>query len=162
GVPADDLAGEAQAAQRLRARGELHLRRRHLEDVGAAGRVENVRPLEEARERLAVLAVAEEPKAGRRRNLARDAAHVTAPAPKREVEGQPGHVTASDPEAHPRAAYLAVGCATAAAMRASAPSRTCAFGRCSDKVNAAPGEAGMSKSTIVSSSCDRSSSFVTK
>ncbi len=59
--------------------------RRHLENVRAAGGVEHVRPLEEARERLTVLAVADEPEAGGRRNLARHAAHVTAPAAKREV-----------------------------------------------------------------------------
>jgi len=74
GVPADDLAGEAYAAQGLRTRGEPHPGRRHLEDVGAAGGVEHIRPREEARERLAVLAVAEESKARGRRDLTRDAA----------------------------------------------------------------------------------------
>jgi hypothetical protein len=39
------------------------------------------------RERLAVLAVADEAEAGGRRDAARDAAHAAAPAPKREVQG---------------------------------------------------------------------------
>ena len=57
GVPAQDLAGEAQASHRVGARGEFYARGRHMEDVRSAGGVEHVRPIEEARERLAVLAV---------------------------------------------------------------------------------------------------------
>jgi hypothetical protein len=83
-VPAEDLAGELQAAHSVRARGQLHAARRHMEDVCSARWIEHVRPLEEARERLAVPAVADEAKAGVRRNVARDAAHVAAPAGKRE------------------------------------------------------------------------------
>src|SRR5262249_62381031 len=44
GVPADDLAGEAYAAQGLRTRGEPHPGRRHLEDAGAAPRVHPLPP----------------------------------------------------------------------------------------------------------------------
>ena len=84
-VPAEDLAGEAQAAHSVRARCKPHAARWHLEDVCPGRCVEHVRPLEEARERLAVLAVAEEAEAGVRRNFARDAAHAAAPAAKREV-----------------------------------------------------------------------------
>src|SRR6516165_6150047 len=74
-VPAQNLVGEAQAPHDVRARGELHAPGRHLEDVRSAGRVEHVRPLEETRERLAVLAVADEAEAGGRGDVARDAAH---------------------------------------------------------------------------------------
>jgi hypothetical protein len=87
GVPAQDLVGEAQTPHGVRARGELHAPGRHLEDVRSAGRVEHVRPLKKTRERLAVLAVADEAEAGGWRNVARDAARAAAPAPKREVQG---------------------------------------------------------------------------
>jgi hypothetical protein len=87
GVPAEDLAGEAQAAHGVGARGKLHAARRHLEDVCPARCIEHVRPLEKARERLAILAVADKSEAGGRCNLACDAAHVAAPAPKRQVLG---------------------------------------------------------------------------
>ena len=56
----------------VRARGELHAPGRHLEDVRSAGRVEHVRPLKETRERLAVLAVADEAEAAGRGNVACD------------------------------------------------------------------------------------------
>ena len=85
GVPAEDLARKAQAAHGVSAGGELHAAGRQLKNVGAAGGVEHVRPIEEARECLAVIAVADEPEAARRRNVARYAAHVTAPATKLEV-----------------------------------------------------------------------------
>jgi hypothetical protein len=62
-----------------------HAPGRHLEDVRSAGRVEHVRALEETRERLTVLAVADETEAGGRGNVARNTAHAAAPAPKREV-----------------------------------------------------------------------------
>ena len=55
-----------------------------MDDVGAAGVIEHVRPLEKARERLAVCAVADEAKGGVRRNLAGDATHVAAPAAEQE------------------------------------------------------------------------------
>src|SRR6516225_4274535 len=84
-VPAKDLVGEAQAAHRVHARGKLHATHWHLEDLGSVCCVEHVGPLEEARERLAVLAVADEAEAGVRRNFARDAAHAAALAAKREV-----------------------------------------------------------------------------
>src|SRR5215831_5661416 len=84
-VPAQDFAREPQAAQSLEARRERHLTRRHLENARAAGSVENVRSLEEARKRLAVLAVADEAEAGGRRNCAGDAAHTTTMASQRDV-----------------------------------------------------------------------------
>src|SRR5262249_44724209 len=49
--------------QSLGARRERNPTRRHLENVRAAGNVENVRSFEEARKRLAVLAVTDEAKA---------------------------------------------------------------------------------------------------
>src|SRR5450432_1289686 len=61
-----------------------------LEDVGAAGCVEHVGPPEKARERLAIAAVADKAKAGGRRNVYRDAAHVTAFAAKRKVQADVG------------------------------------------------------------------------
>jgi len=79
-VPAEDVGGEAQAAHSVHARSKLHTTRWHLEDLCSARCVEHVRPLEEARERLAVPAVADEAKAGVRRNFACDAAHAAAPA----------------------------------------------------------------------------------
>jgi hypothetical protein len=45
----------------------------------------HVRPFQEARKRLAVLAIADETEAGARRNFICDAAHVAAPAAKREI-----------------------------------------------------------------------------
>src|SRR6516162_226249 len=85
-VPAQNLVGEAQTPHGVRAGGELHAPGRHLEDVRSAGRVEHVGPLEETRERLAVLAVADDAEAGGRGDVTRDAAHAAAPAPKREVD----------------------------------------------------------------------------
>src|SRR5262249_14601299 len=84
-VPAEHLVGEAQAAHSVHARSKLHATRWHLEDLCSARRVEHVRPLEEARERLAVLAVADEAEAGVRRYFAGDAAHAATPAAQREV-----------------------------------------------------------------------------
>jgi hypothetical protein len=86
GVPAQNFVGEAQAPHGVRARDERHAPGRHLEDVRSAGRIEHVRPLEETRERLAVLAVADEAEAGGWGDVACDAAHAAAPAPKREVD----------------------------------------------------------------------------
>jgi hypothetical protein len=83
-VPTEDLAGEMQAAHRIRARCKLNAARRQMEDICSACRIEHVRLFEEARKRLAVLAIADETEAGVRRNFVCDAAHVTAPAAKRE------------------------------------------------------------------------------
>src|SRR5262245_55293724 len=85
GAPAEDLAGETQATHCVHSGGKLHATRWHLENVCSACSVEHVRPLQEARERLAILAIANEAEASGRRNHARDAVHVAAPAPKREV-----------------------------------------------------------------------------
>src|SRR5262249_48166674 len=82
GVPAEDLSGEHGVG----AGGQLHTPRRHLKDGRAAGCVEHVRPLEEARECLAVVAVANEAEANGRRNPTGDAAYVAAPAPKWKVQ----------------------------------------------------------------------------
>jgi hypothetical protein len=78
------LAEKLMQRTGIRAGGEGHARGRHMDDVGAASVVEHVRPLEKARERLAVCAVADEAKAGVRGNLAGDAAHVAAPTAERE------------------------------------------------------------------------------
>ena len=83
GVPAQDLVGEAQAPQRVRARGELHAPGRHLKNIRSTCRVEHVLAFEEMRERLAVVAVAYEAEAGGRRDIGRDAADATALASKR-------------------------------------------------------------------------------
>jgi len=102
GVPAEDaLVGKAQAPHGVRTRSEFHAPGRHLEDVRTAGGVEHVRPLQEACERLAVLTVADEAEAGGRRDVARNAAHVAALAPKREVQRRACHVNASDHESAP-------------------------------------------------------------
>jgi hypothetical protein len=84
-VPAEDPAGEVQAAHGLRAGGKLHAARRHMEDIRSARSIEHVRPLEKARKRLAVLAVADETEARIWRNLVGDAAYVAAQAAKREI-----------------------------------------------------------------------------
>jgi hypothetical protein len=60
---------------------------RHVEDVRSACRVEHVRPIEETRERLAVLTVADEAEAAGCGNVACDTARAAAPAPKRKVQG---------------------------------------------------------------------------
>ena len=83
-VPTEDFAREMQAAYRVRARCKLHAARWHVENICSACCIEHVRSLEEARKRLAVLAVADETGAGVRRNFVCDAAHMAAPAAKRE------------------------------------------------------------------------------
>ena len=55
-----------------------------MEDICSAGGIEHVRPFQETRKGLAVLAVAGETEAGIWPNVVCDAAHVTAPAAKRE------------------------------------------------------------------------------
>jgi hypothetical protein len=84
-VPAEDPAGEVQAAHGLGAGGKLHAARRHMEDIRSARSIEHVRPLEKARKRLAVPAVADETEAGIWRNFVGDAAYVAAQAAKREI-----------------------------------------------------------------------------
>src|SRR5262245_34342845 len=93
GVPAEDSAGEVQAAHGIRARGQLHAARWHVDDFCPACCIEDIRPFQEARKRLAVLAVADETEAGVRRNFHRYAAHVAAPAAKREIRSVPSHDT---------------------------------------------------------------------
>src|SRR5262249_36622149 len=73
---------------RVCASGKLHATRWHLENVCSSCRVEHVRPLQEARERLTILAIANEAEASGRRYLIRDALHVAAPASKRQVYGR--------------------------------------------------------------------------
>src|SRR5262245_57058752 len=82
GVPAEDFVGELQASQIVRACSELYAPGWHLEDVGSAGRVEHVCPIEEPRELLAVLAIANKAEAARRADVARYTAHVAALATK--------------------------------------------------------------------------------
>jgi len=102
GVPAQDpLVGQAQAPHGLRTRGEFHAPGRHLENVRSAGGVEHVWPLQEMRECLAVLTIADEAKAAGRRDVARNATHAAAPTPKRDVQRQARHVNASDHESAP-------------------------------------------------------------
>src|SRR5215472_16548635 len=84
-VPAQDFAGEPQAAQGLGTCREGHPTRRQLENVRAAGSVENVRPFEEMRKRLAVLAVADETEAGGTRKRV-EAAHTTTTASQRDID----------------------------------------------------------------------------
>lgn len=97
-VPAEDLAGEVQAAQSIRACDKLYATRWHLDYVSAASRVEHVRPPEKAREGLAVLAIADEAEAGGRRNLAGNAAYAAAPAAKGKVHGHACRANAGDHE----------------------------------------------------------------
>jgi len=87
GVPAENLAGKLHATYCVRASRKLHATRWHLENVCSSSRVEHIRPFEEVRERLTILAIANEAEASRRRYLVRDAVHVAAPAPKRELYG---------------------------------------------------------------------------
>ncbi len=87
GVPAQHLPGKGSAAHGVRPRSEPHAPRRHLKNIGAAGRVEHVRPFEILRERLAIRAVTDEAKARGWRHLVRDAAHMATPAAEREVGG---------------------------------------------------------------------------
>jgi len=96
GVPAENLCGEAQAAHGIPASGQRHPSWRHLEHVTAAGGVEHIRPPEEAREILAILAVANEAKAGGRRDLVRDAAHPAALAAEGEIDRSVRHVNSGD------------------------------------------------------------------
>ena len=101
-VPTEDLAGELQATHSVLARSKLHATSWHLENVCSARCVERIRPPEEARERLAAPAVAEEAEAGVRRNFTRDAAHAPAPAAKcefitaQEVPQEPSHAPQLD------------------------------------------------------------------
>jgi len=84
-IPAEDPAGEVQAAHGFGARGKLHAARRHMEDIRSARSIEHVQPLEKARKRLAVLAVADETEAGIWRNFGGDAAYIAALAAKGEI-----------------------------------------------------------------------------
>jgi hypothetical protein len=62
-----------------------------MEDIGAARLIEHVRPMEKARERLAVLAIADETKAAIRSNFVRNPAQAAAPAGKRDRLWLPSH-----------------------------------------------------------------------
>ena len=92
------LFEKLKASHGVDACGQLHAAGRHLHDVRAAGRVEHVRAVEEAREGLTVLAVADEAEAAGGREFARNAAHVAAPTLKREIEGHACHIHAGDHE----------------------------------------------------------------
>jgi hypothetical protein len=84
-VPAEDLDGEVQAAHGVCARGKLHAACWHMEYICSARCIEHIWPFEEARKCLAVLAVADETEARVRSNFVCNAAHVAAPAAKREI-----------------------------------------------------------------------------
>jgi hypothetical protein len=98
GVPAENFVRELEASHRVGAYGQLHAAGRHLHDVRAAGWVEHVRAVEEARKGLTVLAVADEAEAAEARELARNAAHTAAPTLQREIEGHACHIHAGDHE----------------------------------------------------------------
>jgi hypothetical protein len=100
GVPAENFVREAEASHCVDPCGQLHAAGRHLHDVRAAGCVEHVRTVEEAREALTILAVADEAEAAGGRKFARSAAHVAAPTLKREIEGHACHIHAGDHEIH--------------------------------------------------------------
>jgi hypothetical protein len=85
GVPAEDPAGEVQAAHGVSARGKLHAARWQMEDICSARRIEHVRPLEKARKRLAVPAIADETETCIRTDFVCDAAYMAATAAKRET-----------------------------------------------------------------------------
>ena len=70
GVPAENFVREAGGFALRRSRGQLHAAGRHLHDVRAAGCVEHVRAVEEARKTLTILAVADEAEAAGGRKLA--------------------------------------------------------------------------------------------
>lgn len=106
GVPAEHHVGEMQAAHGVGAGRNLHAAHWHLEYVCSACRVEHVRPIEEACECLAILAVADETQALGRRNAARDTAYMAAPAPKREVRRHPRHIITAAMESAPLLAWL--------------------------------------------------------
>jgi len=94
GVLAEDFAGETQAAHSVRARDKLHAAGRHLENICTTRRVEHIRTFQKPRERLAIPAVADEAEPSGRRNLARNAAHAGAAAPKREIQRHGYHINA--------------------------------------------------------------------
>jgi hypothetical protein len=97
GVPSQNLPRETYAAHGIHTGSEGDARRRHMRDVCAAGGVEHVEPLQKARKRLTVRAVAEEAEAFRRRNHARNASHAAAAAAQREVQGRERHANRSTP-----------------------------------------------------------------
>jgi hypothetical protein len=78
GVPAEDFAREVQATHGVRPSGELHATRWHLKNVCSARRIEDIWALEESRERLTILTVADEAKASGWRDLASDTTHAAA------------------------------------------------------------------------------------
>src|SRR5262245_20213533 len=84
-VAAEDFVGEREAPHRVPARGDREARWRHLEDVSSTGLVEYISSSKETSERLTVVAVADEAEAGRWRDVARNAAHAAALAPKWHV-----------------------------------------------------------------------------
>jgi hypothetical protein len=86
GVPAHDLVGESKTPQGIHTGDEPHPCRRQLEDVGPTGRVKHILSLKEMRERLAVLAIANEAKACRRGHVTRDAAQASAATSKGNIQ----------------------------------------------------------------------------
>jgi len=85
-VPAKDPAmAQADASQRVCSCGQPDAPGRHLEDVRSAGRVEDIVPFEEPRERLAVLAIADQAQPRGRPDFTGDAAQAATAAPKRQV-----------------------------------------------------------------------------
>jgi all-trans-8'-apo-beta-carotenal 15,15'-oxygenase len=70
----------------------------HLHDVRAAGSVEHIRAVEDAREALTVLAVADQAEAAGGFEVVHNAAHAAARAPKREVQLHARHFSGGDPQ----------------------------------------------------------------
>ena len=79
---------EAHAAELFRALRDAEPPRRHLEDGGAARGIEHVRPLEKLRERSAVIAIADDVRAGLRRRVDRLPAHLPTAASERNVHAR--------------------------------------------------------------------------
>src|SRR5262245_16809703 len=88
GIPAEDLRGELDAPERVETGGELDPRGCQVEDVGSAGCIQDIRPVEEAREGLAVCAVTDEAEALRGRD-AGGADDMSAPASTRPWTNDP-------------------------------------------------------------------------
>jgi hypothetical protein len=86
GVPAENFIRKVKASYSIDTGGQLHAAGRHLHNVRAAGRVEHIRAVEEAREGLTVLAVTDEAKGARGYKFVHNAAHMAASALKGKVE----------------------------------------------------------------------------
>ena len=88
GIPAKDAVGrEAHATHCVSTGSELYAANWHLEDVCSARFVEHVRSFQKTRERLAILAVADQAQACGWPRYASDSAHVTTSTAQRNLRG---------------------------------------------------------------------------